>query len=81
MASNLINMFVSWVGLFALFAALAAANPVKHGNALFELSLNHLRVDNGLVPKGNLSVAAPGMLPFLITLHMPTLPSSEPREN
>ncbi|KAK0745675.1 hypothetical protein B0T18DRAFT_428789 [Schizothecium vesticola] len=52
-------MLLSWVGLFALFAALATANPVKHGNALFELSLNHLRVDKGLIPKNNLSVAAP----------------------
>lgn len=85
MAPNFAKMLLSWVGLFALFAALAMANPVQRGDvALFESSsLNHLRVDKGLIPMGNLSAAAPGMFPFLLpfpkTSHMPMpRPSSEP---
>lgn len=54
MAPNFAKMLLSWVGLFALFAALAMANPVQRGDlALFESSsLNHLRVDKGLIPTG-----------------------------
>lgn len=87
MAPNFTKMLLSWVGFFALFAALAMANPVKRGDvALFESSLNHLRIDKGLIPMSNLSAAAPGMLtfpfPFPITAHTPMpRPSSEPTGN
>lgn len=89
MAPNFTKMLLSSFGLFALFAALAMANPVKRGDvALFESSLNHLRVDKGLIPMSNLSAAAPGMLtfpfpfPFPITPHTPRpRHSSEPTGN
>lgn len=75
MAPNLIKMLLSWAGLFALFAALAMANPVQRGDvALLESSPNHLRVDKGLVRTGNLSAAASGMLAFPFPFAFPTTP-------